>query len=254
MKLGIIGFPVEHSISPSLHQPWLDTYAPGGTYGRFPLRPDEDIRTQVLDQLARLDGANLTIPAKRAVLNDLNLDDLAKRTGAVNTIFRMDGQLCGTNTDVVGFDAELSSLDVSTSGHHLILGAGGAARACAVALADRGATSIDFGVRDPERIRDFSSLRLPPHRWTSFNQVRLDRYVSITNTLPQLGYAHLDALNWSSLNPNAVFIDLNYWRDPPYRAVEFARRHRSSGRGMVMLREQARAAFQHWTGCIPTIP
>ena len=105
MRLGLVGYPVGHSDSPALHRSWLAELGLDGTYDAIPVDPTGDLRRQTLAAVARLDGANLTTPVKQVLLEDLALDDLALRTRAVNTVYRDRGRLCGTNTDVLGYEA-----------------------------------------------------------------------------------------------------------------------------------------------------
>src|SRR5215204_4547096 len=129
-RLGVIGDPVEHSISPAMHQPALDALGIPAIYERWHT-PVEELATRVASlRAADVLGANVTVPHKLAVMDLVDaVSPLARSAGAVNTIVNRDGKLFGDNTDVYGFATSLAEVcpnaDESTA---LVLGAGGAAR------------------------------------------------------------------------------------------------------------------------------
>jgi shikimate dehydrogenase len=143
----VIGYPLKRSLSPVFQQAALDHLKLDIRYEAWPT-PEHRLAETVggLRAPERL-GANLTIPHKEAVLPLLDeADDLCRRVGAVNTIVNREGRLYGYNTDVGGFLRALredGGFDPA-GGRVLVAGAGGAARAIAVALIDAGAASITF--------------------------------------------------------------------------------------------------------------
>jgi shikimate dehydrogenase len=143
--VGVIGYPLEHSLSPVFQQPALDHLGLDIRYEAWPTPPERLAETvgglRAPDRL----GANVTIPHKEAVILLLDeLDGLARRVGAVNTIVNRDGRLFGYNTDVEGFLRALRQDGGFDPGgcRVLVAGAGGAARAVVVALIEAGAASI----------------------------------------------------------------------------------------------------------------
>ncbi|MDP9127520.1 MAG: shikimate dehydrogenase [Pseudomonadota bacterium] len=153
-KAGVMGWPVDHSLSPRLHGWWLERYGLEGSYMRL-LVPAEDLPL-ALKKLCRqgFRGVNLTVPHKEAALLYMDhIDPMARRTGAVNTVLvSPDGALEGRNTDVFGFAQNLLSTGYAPRGRPAaILGAGGAARAAIVALLDAGASEIRIINRTPAR-------------------------------------------------------------------------------------------------------
>ena len=132
-KLGLIGYPLGHSLSPVLHQTALAEAGLSGKYELYPVPPlpegQQDLEA-MLDRLrsGELHGLNVTIPHKQSVLP--LVDDLspsAAAMGAVNTLYMRSGQLIGDNTDAPGFWADLSHLPIQKAETALVLGAGGAA-------------------------------------------------------------------------------------------------------------------------------
>ena len=145
---GVIGWPVGHSRSPQLHGHWLARYGIDGAYVPLAVAPDRV--EAALRGLAALGfrGCNVTVPHKEAALALVDdPDPVARRIGAVNTIIvGADGRLSGTNTDAFGFLANLQAGIPAgwsaAAGPAVVIGAGGAARAIIVALADAGAPEI----------------------------------------------------------------------------------------------------------------
>ena len=150
----VIGWPVEHSRSPLIHNYWLKQYGIAGEYRRE-LVPREEFASFVKSLAARgYVGANVTVPHKEAALALSQPDERARAVGAVNTLWLDDGVLRATNTDVEGF---LDNLDVCAPGWDrelnkaVVLGAGGAARAVIFGLLARGAERLVVVNRTLER-------------------------------------------------------------------------------------------------------
>jgi shikimate dehydrogenase len=139
---GVIGNPVEHSLSPPMHEAAYEATGVDATYSRYRVE-DGDVRDAVrgADALS-IDGLNVTVPHKETVaaLDTVTLDETADRIGAVNTLGFDDGEVRGYNTDAAGALRALER-ETDVGGKRVALvGAGGAARAIAFALADEGAT------------------------------------------------------------------------------------------------------------------
>ncbi len=137
VKLGLVGYPVEHSLSPRMQQAAMAHLGISGEYLLLPTKPAE-LPARLREVAANYAGVNVTVPYKRSVM-DL-LDDVsedARKIGAVNTIVNEDGYLRGYNTDAAGFYWSLKRHNV-LPGEALVLGAGGAARAVVYALVEKG--------------------------------------------------------------------------------------------------------------------
>ena len=159
-QVWLIGRPVAHSLSPAMHNA---AFAKLGLPHRYEAKETSD--DQLAATVARLRGddvlgANVTIPHKESVLRLLDeVDPEARRIGAVNTIVSRGARLIGYNTDKYGFEKALETQARRAPWHEgfpftqdsiLILGAGGAARACALALLEHG-NNVDIANRDPAR-------------------------------------------------------------------------------------------------------
>jgi len=163
---GIVGWPVAHTLSPRLHGYWLNELGIDGLYVPLPVRP-EDLSAVVRGVMkAGFKGLNVTIPHKQAAFALCHDCDLAARmTGAANLLlFPGEGRIEGRNTDAAGLAASL----VEQLGNGLrekpvvVLGAGGAARAVAVALNDLGAGEIRIVNRSRGRAEQLAA-QLSPH-------------------------------------------------------------------------------------------
>ncbi len=142
-RIGLIGNPVGHSISPAVQQAALDHCRIDARYELW--ETEAEALAQRVEGLRQADclGANVTVPHKEAVIPLLNeLDPQATRIGAVNTIVNRDGRLHGYNTDTTGFDRALREEGgFDPRGAHIVqIGAGGAGRAVAAALVRGGAS------------------------------------------------------------------------------------------------------------------
>jgi shikimate dehydrogenase len=138
---GLIGDPVEHTMSPAMHNAAFEEL--GLDYVYLPFRVEAGALAEAVAGLRALNvrGFNVTIPHKVAIMPMLDgLDDIAAKIGAINTVVNDGGKLTGYNTDAAGFLQAMLEQEVEPSGKNIvILGAGGASRAISYVLADNGA-------------------------------------------------------------------------------------------------------------------
>jgi shikimate dehydrogenase len=255
-RLGIIGDPVAHSLSPALQQPALDQVGIPATYERWHTTADEiEARFESLRQPAVL-GANVTVPHKLAALRlSDEVSPAAARAGAVNTVVNRDGMLFGDNTDIAGFAV---SLKEAAAGHIpetvLVLGAGGAARAVVLALEELGAAEIIVANRDLERATKLANDLAPaPVRTTSLEERDLvqelpsvDLLVNATSLGWHKGETPLDLRLLDRLPREAIVADLTY-RDTDLLVAASARSLQTLD-GLAMLVHQGARAFELFTG------
>lgn len=258
---GIMGWPVWHSRSPLLHGHWLARYGLPGAYIPLPVAPEA--LPHALAGLAALGfaGCNVTIPHKVAVIPHLHhVDPMARAMGAVNTIVvGADGQLSGYNNDGYGYIQCL--LDAfpdwrADAGPVAVIGAGGAARAVVVSLAERGAREIRVVNRSADKAQALARELGGPVKafaWESRHGV-LDGASLLVNTTSQ-GMKGQPALELSldQLPRHAMVSDVVYTPlETPLLAAARARGH-ATVNGMGMLLNQARPAFEAWFGVRPEI-
>lgn len=261
--LGLIGHPVGHSISPAFQQAALDALAIDARYARWDTPPEAlAARVEALRRPPFL-GANVTVPHKEAVIALLDdVDDLARRTGAVNTIVRDGERLSGSNTDIAGFRRALRAAGgFSVAGKRaVVLGAGGAARAVVLALELEDAASVAVANRHAERavrlVRDLGAVgghRLVALPWdaaTSRDRLReADLLVNCT-TLGLAGGAVTTASPVAAAALHSGLFVCDIVANPPVTPLLAAATAAGSAclGGLPMLVYQGAASFQRWTG------
>jgi len=258
---GVIGWPVAHSRSPTLHNFWLEQYGIPGRYVPLPVRPES--LGAALPGLAALGfrGCNVTTPHKQAVMPLIHhVDPLAQRIGAVNTIVvEPDGTLRGFNNDGNGFVQSLRDARPDwrpDSGPIAIIGAGGAARAVVATLAAQGAREIRLVNRTFATAQSLAQDLGPPVTALPWEQ-RADALAGVAllanaTTQGSAGKPPLD-LALDRLPRDALVGDLIYI--PPETPLLAAARARGNltVNGLGLLLNQARPAFHAWFGVMPDI-
>jgi len=255
----IIGWPVDHSRSPLIHNYWLKTYGIAGEYRSEAVPPDQF--EGFVQSLAARDyvGANVTVPHKEKALAYALPDDCAQAVGAAKTLWIAEGFLHATNTDVEGFlnnlDACAPQWDREVS-NAVVLGAGGAARAVVYALLTRRVERITVVNRTPHRAevlrqRFLERLQIAP--WEELND-RLgdaDLFVN-TTTLGMAGQPELDA-DIGRLPGHAIVADLVYvpLMTPLIRTAKARGQRTADGLGMLL--HQAVRGFELWFGRKPEV-
>jgi shikimate dehydrogenase len=256
-KVGVIGWPVEHSLSPVIHNAAF--VALGMDWVYLPLPVATARLPAALEGLGALGfaGANVTMPHKtRAAELVLDLSDDARLLRAVNTIVVGTDGPTGHNTDALGFERFLredTGFDPSRR-TALLFGAGGGARACALALSRGGLAELSVAVREPSRAEDLrvtlegSGTDLRVVSIDDVSEVHADLIVNAT----PLG-VHGEHLPLPSLVPGVVAVDLLYRPN----ATPFQAAIRDGGGsvfgGLGLLLHQAAISFELWTGQTPPL-
>jgi shikimate dehydrogenase len=258
---GVIGWPVAHSRSPRLHGFWLEHYGIDGAYLPFAVRPEDLAAALGALPLLGLRGVNVTLPHKEAALGlCARVSEAARRIGAVNTIIvGEDGALEGSNTDGFGFLAHLTASQPSfrpESGPAVLLGAGGAARAIAVALLDAGVPELRLANRTASRAAALAAElgpRVRPVAWADRASALAGTALLVNSTtMGMSGQAPLD-LDLSRLPRQAVVYDIVYVPlETPLLAAARARGNAAVD-GLGMLLHQARPGFAAWFGREPEV-
>jgi shikimate dehydrogenase len=259
-RAGVVGWPVDHSRSPTIHRYWLKEFGLAGSYDRFAVQPAEF--REFTSQIGRngLVGANITAPHKEtAYLLCDRRTPVADEMGAVNTFWREDGRLWGDNTDVAGF---LANMDESAPGWAeraklaVVIGAGGAARAIIYALISRRFERIVVVNRTQARAEALaaqfgSSTKAATWAALPAELAGADLLVN-TSTLGMVGQPPL-VVGLSALPDSATVADVVY---VPLCTplIEAARaRGLSAVEGLGMLLHQAAPAFARWFGRQPVV-
>lgn len=255
----VIGHPIGHSRSPLMHGYWIAQAGLDATYDRRDVAP-----SALPDFIAELRanrwiGCNVTIPHKLAVMDEVDVvQDVARAMGSVNCIWWEGDTLVGGNTDATGF---LSYLDICHPGwdkgarRALILGAGGAARAAAYGLRDRG-LAVDLCNRTAARARSLAShlgAGIAGHGNDALPGLLADADILVnTTSLGMTGQPPLD-LDLAPLKPSAIVNDVVYAPlETPLLKAATARGLRTVD-GLGMLIYQGVEGFRSWFGVTPEV-
>ncbi len=257
LKAGVVGWPVSHSLSPRLHNFWLEKYNIGGEYKAYPVEPKN--LTEFIFSIRgdnNFRGVNLTIPHKEAVIDFLDyVDGTAKNIGAVNTIINKDGKLRGTNTDAYGF-AENIKPYITGNKKAVVLGAGGAARAVCFALGELCFEQIVISNRTLDRAKNLSSVINSPSSiadWESRSEILQGADLLVNTT--SLGMKGKEELNIDLflLPKTALVTDIVYSPLLTPLLAQAQDRGNPVTDGLGMLLHQAVPAFEAWFGVRPEV-
>jgi shikimate dehydrogenase len=253
MTVGLIGWPVEHSRSPVMHNAAFAALGLDWRYILLPIPLDQLTAVVARIRSGELQGANVTIPHKQAVMAYLDaIDPAAQAVGAVNTIVKQEERLIGFNTDTFGFKRSLIETGCAIKDQPCaILGAGGSARAVVYVLHELGARSTVYA-RDVEKARAVHADSRPLGTLSEIDPATK----LIVNTTPVGLSPNSEASPWPDdlpLPKNALIFDL---LNNPAR-TKFMRQAEQAGlraiNGWDMLVYQGAAAFAKWTGIEPPV-
>ena len=249
----IIGNPINHTLSPKIHNYWFKKNNINAIYEKKNLSLDEIKETIQNIKDEKIFGINVTVPFKQEVIQYLDhLSPLAKKTNSVNTILKKGGKTHGDNTDVIGFELSISDLKINLENKTaLVLGAGGVVPSIIIALQNLGVRKIDIMNRTSEKIKGIKSA------FPSINEVKWgdlgnhDIYVNATS----VGLKEKDDLNLdiSHIEKGKLFYDVIY--NPPL--TKFLQKAKNLGHKIVngekMFLYQAQKAFELWHNISPKI-
>lgn len=259
-RFAIIGNPLDHSLSPAMHNAAFRVAGIDARYEAFPL--DSRDLPRGVRQLRHegYTGFNVTIPHKESILNYLDeIDRDAADIGAVNTVVQSDGILKGHNTDITGFERALESLHVDlVSLKAVVFGAGGAARAVVHALLRLGG-QVTLVNRDRERARRLARQAVRPVDIRKSDDPALleaiERASLLVNATP-LGMGHLAERSPlppdGRLIPGTTVLDLVYGHRTPFLNLASLSGCRTMD-GLEMLVQQGAESFRLWTRVGPDI-
>lgn len=258
----VAGWPIRHSRSPLIHTYWLKSLGLSGRYTAQEVSPDAfpDFVKAVKSEAAPFVGGNVTIPHKETVLLHVDAADaLSLELGAANTIWREEGRLKATNTDGVGFAA---NLDERAPGWHavdtaVILGAGGASRAVIQAVRDRGVRTVHVVNRTLPRARElsdrFGADRVFAHSFEALPELLSEAGLFINTTSLGMDGTAAPEFDFTVMPEGALVTDIVYTplitpilaqaRDQGLRIVD----------GLGMLLHQAAPGFETWFGKRPVV-
>lgn len=280
--LGVIGHPVEHSLSPVIHNAALarlygnDSQRESNyVYLAFPVKPG-DLRV-VVDGFAAIDlrGFNVTLPHKQAILPLLaEVSAIAQAVGAVNTVWRSEKGWSGTNTDVEGFLAPLQGQRDWSETTAVILGNGGAARAVVAGCAQLNCAAIRVVGREPQKLEKFRQswhqadlgetpfggtaipgeisfpANLQVHLWEELPDLLPQANLLVNTTpvgmQPDIDQSPLSAAAVAQFPQGAIVYDLIYTPRPTRLLQQAQTQGLAVIDGLEMLIQQGAAALRIW--------
>ncbi len=259
--LGVIGYPVKHSMSPVMHNAAIATLGLDYVYLPFPIAPDQ-LKTAI-DGFAAvgLKGFNITIPHKQTIMPLLTgVSDVAQAIGAVNTVWWSAGGWRGTNTDAAGFLAPLQALERDWhQSPALILGNGGAARAVVAACHQLGCPKIMVVGRTLQKLEAFAeswqtsplNLNISVHTWDQLDSLLPQIGLLVNSTpvgmAPKPDASPLTDVQINQLPAQAIVYDLIYTPRPTKFLQQAAAAGLVTFDGLEMLVQQGAAALEIWT-------
>jgi shikimate dehydrogenase len=252
-KYLVIGNPISHSLSPKLQNYWIKNHNIDAIYEKEKLNEDELEKLFLNMRNKKVNGANVTVPFKKAVIPFLDkLSAEAKSTQAVNTIYLEDDKLIGHNTDIDGFELGIKKINYNISNKKIfILGAGGVVPSIIYALNKMKVSEISIANRTREKAENLKNLfgELKILEWGEIPD--FDMIINATS----IGLKKDDEinLNFSSIGKNKLFYDVIY--NP--KETNFLKIGKELGNatenGKLMFIYQAISAFNVWHGVRPMV-
>ena len=252
-KYLVIGNPIEHSLSPKLHNYWLKENNIEAIYDKKKL--DEKDLQSIISEVKeeKINGINVTVPFKKSVipfLDELSLE--AKDTQSVNTIYFQNGITIGHNTDIAGFELAIKYPNYDILGKKIfILGAGGVAPSIIYSLKKMKASKITISNRTKEKAENLKNLFEDLEIIDWGETIDFDMIINATS----IGLKNEDGLNfdYSANGPNKFYYDVIY--NP--RETIFLKRAKLFGNktenGKMMFIYQAHQSFTIWNKVMPKI-
>jgi len=252
-KFLVIGNPIEHSLSPMLHNYWINENNINALYEKHKLDENDlrDLFFQVKEK--KIDGINVTVPFKKAVIPFLDqLTNEAVKTQSVNTIYLHENKLMGHNTDIIGFKKSIKNFKYDINNKEVfILGAGGVVPSIIFALIQMGVSKIIVSNRTKEKADNLKNLF---QNIEILNWGKIPNFDMIVNAT-SVGLKKEDNINLdlSSVGKDKFFYDVIY--NP--KETNFLKIGKNGGNitlnGKMMFVYQALSAFKIWHGIEPDI-
>ncbi len=253
-KYLVIGNPIEHSLSPKLHNYWLKKNKIKAVYDKKKIY-ENDIKS-IIDEVKKdkINGINVTVPFKKSVIPFLDeLTPLANETQSVNTIYKNKNKVIGHNTDVGGFELSLQNINYEVKNKKiLILGSGGVVPSIIIALQKMKALKIILSNRTKEKAEDLKkklNIDLEILEWGKITD--FDMIVNATS----LGLKKNDEikLDYSTIGPNKLFFDVIYNPHETQFLSNAKKKGHQIENGKMMFIYQAHQAFAIWHKILPQI-
>jgi len=252
---GVFGYPIEHTLSPLMHNTAFQNLGLDNCYVPFLVRPDDLTDAVQAVKALNMLGINITVPHKENVMPLLDtIDKEAAFIGAVNTITKVDGKLTGYNTDGRGFMRSLEDEDVSVDGKEvLIVGSGGACRAISYYLSEKVSKLSLFDIDRPKAEKLANDLMVIRDNIHLLDTIEDSGKPDIIINATPLGMKPDDPLpiDPELITSGMVVYDLVYKNTPLLQKAASKGAKPINGSGMLLW--QAVFAFELWTGVEPPV-
>ena len=252
-KYLVIGNPINHSLSPKLHNHWIKKNKINAVYDKKQIN-ENDIKSVISEvRNGKIEGINVTVPFKKSVIPFIDqLSSEAEEAQSVNTIYKENNKVLGHNTDISGFELAMRGKSYDIKGKKIfILGAGGVVPSIILALKKMGADKIILSNRTKKKAeqlkKNFSNLEI-------VNWGEIPEFNMIINAT-SLGLNKEDEikLDYADLGPNKLFYDVIY--NP--KETKFLSKAKQFGNqtenGKMMFIYQAQKAFSTWHNILPVV-
>jgi len=257
-KFGIIGNPIKHSLSPTLHNYWFKKYKIDANYSLIDVNEDGLLDVVKKIKKRELDGINITLPYKQKIVPhiDLLVND-AEITGSVNTLYVDDqGSVIGENTDVFGLQAAyLKEVDNITSKRALIIGAGGVSPSVVLSLQKSGVKHISIINRTKEKClflqRKFKNIKIS--EWDNLKEEIKNYDIIINATSLGLKNGKDFDFNFEQIKNELIYIDTIYNPLETKTLKYLKERDIKVFNGLNMFIYQGQKAFYLWNKINPEI-
>ena len=252
-KYLVIGNPINHSLSPKLHNYWIKKNNIDAVYEKRQLNK-EDLKS-IINEVAvgKINGINVTTPFKKSVIPFLDyLTPNAKEAQSVNVVYKKENKIFGDNTDIGGFELGLKYINYDVKNKKIfILGAGGVVPSIILALKRLGVSKISLSNRTKEKAESMKFF---------FNDLHIinwgeNAYFEMIINATSLGLKKEDKINldYSKVGNNKLFYDIIYNPTKTKFLEEAEKSGNKSANGKMMFIFQAQLAFKVWHKILPKI-
>ena len=252
-KYLVIGNPIEHSLSPKLHNYWIQKNNIDAIYEKKQLN-ESDIEAMIDEvKSEKINGINVTVPFKKSVIPFLDqLTLIAKEAQSVNTIFKKDNKVIGDNTDIGGFEYGLKHINYDVKNKRVfILGAGGVVPSIILALKQLGVFKISLSNRTKEKAEELKKIYkdLEVINWGQCTD--FDMIINATS----LGLKNDDRieLDFSEIKSDKLFYDVIYNPSKTNFLLKGEELGNKIENGKMMFIYQAQLSFKIWHNILPKV-
>ena len=251
-KYLVIGNPIDHSLSPQLHNYWFKENNIDAVYEKRQIE-ESDIEGIISKMRnGEIEGINVTVPFKKSVISFLDELEISRKVPSVNTIYKKKNKIIGTNTDIHGFKLALLETKYNFKGRKiLILGAGGVTPSIIFALEQLEAAVIMLSNRTKEKAENLKKLfpKLELIKWGDIKN--FDMIINATSL--GLNISDKIDLNFDQFETGKFFYDVIYNPRKTSFLSKAEKRGHQIENGKMMFVYQAALAFEIWTGVKPQV-